>query len=101
MAYVLCALALIGTYAAARHSLVRGLLTVIVTGYFYGIIRANVIHPASHFLFDASVLGLYAAQVNRLTRPFASLDGQRLRHWALLLMTWPLILFFVPIQDPL
>jgi hypothetical protein len=101
MAYLLCALALFGTYAAARHSLVRGLIAVMVTGYFYGILRANVIHPASHFLFDASVLGLYAAQANRLTRPFVSLDGQRLRHWVLLLIAWPLILFFVPVQDPL
>ncbi|HXZ80689.1 MAG TPA: hypothetical protein VEG30_12210 [Terriglobales bacterium] len=101
MAYLLCALALIGTYVAARHSLVRGLLAVIATGYFYGIIRANVIHPASHFLFDFSVVGLYGAQINRLIRPFASLDGQRLRHWVLLLITWPLILFFVPVQDPL
>ncbi|HMK29815.1 MAG TPA: hypothetical protein VK473_09040 [Terriglobales bacterium] len=92
---------MIGTYLAARHSFVRGLAAAIVAGYFYGILRANVIHPASHFLFDAAILGLYAAQVNRLTRPFASLDGQRLRHWTLLLIAWPLVLFFVPVQDPM
>ena len=58
----LCAAAFALTFRAARHSLVAGICSVIGIGYVYGIVRANIPDGFSHLIFDAGVLGLYAAQ---------------------------------------
>ena len=101
IAIALCIAAFIGTYIAARRSLVSGLLAVLLVGYLYGILRANIRHPASHFIADLAVGGLLAAQlfapvsreVHRRLRP--------LRQWVLVLVLWPTILLLIPVQDPL
>jgi hypothetical protein len=98
---VLCVAALLGTFVVARRSFVNGVLAAITVGYFYGILRANFFVTASHFIFDAAVLGLYAAQFHELSRIFVTQDGQRLKHWVTFLMLVPLLMFFVPLQDPL
>ena len=58
LSVVLCLFAFMFAYAAGRRSLVAGLATVFTVGYFYGILRANVPEPSSHFIFDAAVVGL-------------------------------------------
>lgn len=97
----LCLLALVGTFAVARKSFVNGFMAVMTIGYFYGIVRANVFETASHFIFDAAVLGFYLAQYKYINRTFAGTDNQRLKHWVTLLLVVPLIMFFVPKQDVL
>lgn len=99
--YILCAIAFFGTYVAGRRSLVNGIQAALAFGYFYGILRANFFTTASHFIFDAAVIGLYIARFNDLSRMFITPDSQRLKHWVTLLMVIPLVMFFVPIQDPL
>ena len=99
--YILCAIAFFATYHAARRSLVYGIQAALTAGYFYGILRANFFTTASHFIFDAAVLGLYVARFQDLTRIFVTTDGQRLKHWVTLLLLIPLIMFFIPLQDPL
>ncbi|HLH05695.1 MAG TPA: hypothetical protein VKW78_00510 [Terriglobales bacterium] len=101
MGIAICVVTLILTYYAGRRSLVAGVMVMVTAGYAYGIVRANLDSPAAYFLFDSAVLGLYAAQFPSMTRSFASPDGRRLKHWILLLALWPLILFFIPLQDPL
>jgi hypothetical protein len=101
MPLVLCIAAAIITYYAGRRSLVAGLLSVFGIGYAYGILRANVQSTAIYFLFDSAVIGLYAAQFSAMKQQFMSQDGRHLKHWVLLLTLWPVILFFVPLQDPL
>ncbi|HYP13715.1 MAG TPA: hypothetical protein VEQ63_07315, partial [Bryobacteraceae bacterium] len=54
---------LVGTYFAARRSLVAGLSAMLAAGYIYGITRANLLSPATHFLFDAALIGLYSVQL--------------------------------------
>lgn len=89
------------SYLAARQSLVRGLAVVLTVGYAYGIVRANQLDGYSHLLFDAALLGLYAG---RLFSPMPLADRVRtdeLRTWLIVLMGWPILLFFVPRQDVL
>ena len=98
---VLLAAALGASYLAARRSLVKGLAVVLTVGYAYGIVRANRLDGYSHLLFDAALLGLYAA---RLFSPMSLADRARtddLRTWLIVLMGWPVLLFFVPRQDVL
>ena len=98
---ILCTIALFGTFAIARRSFVNGVIAVLTVGYFYGILRANFFVTASHFIFDASVLGLYAGRFHDLTRIFVTTDGQRLKHWVTFLIVLPVVFFFIPVQDPL
>jgi len=101
MGLILSCLALAVTYRLARRSLVHGIVSVLVAGYVFGIIRANFPQYASYFIFDAAVVGLFAAQITQITQPFYATDGQRLKHWVSFLMLWPLLLFFIPQQDPM
>ncbi|HEV3470244.1 MAG TPA: hypothetical protein VG148_13045 [Pyrinomonadaceae bacterium] len=96
--FFLCCVAFVFSYVAARRSLVAGLATVVTVGYAYGILRANITEPSSHFIFDAAVLGLYLAQ---LAKPAGRGWGGRrtLALWVGALAAWPLLLFFAPVQD--
>ena len=101
MPFVLCIIAFVATCYAGRRSLVAGLLTLFAAGYGYGILRANLPDTATYFFFDSAILGLYVSQLSSMKQQFLSADGKRLKHWVLLLAAWPLVLFFVPLQDPL
>ena len=95
----LCLLAFAFSYAAGKRSLMLGLATVFTVGYFYGILRANVPEPSSHFIFDAAVAGLYLTQLGRKARGGELRSQHLLRLWVGLLIAWPVILFFVPVQS--
>jgi hypothetical protein len=100
LAILLCAVAMVGCFAAGHRSLIKGLCALMTVGYAYGIIRANVPQPAMHFVFDAGVAGLYMAL---FTRGATSAQRSRikiLQPWLTLLIGWPIVLFFLPIQDP-
>src|SRR3954463_14093144 len=99
MSLYLCLISLGVCYWAGRRSLVSGLTAVLAVGYLYGITRANVPETFSHFIFDAGVIGLYAAQ---LFRPLTALQQYKiapLKPWLEFLIVWPLLLFLIPIQD--
>lgn len=95
----LCVLAFAFSYAAGKRSLVAGLSVVFTVGYLYGILRANVPEPSSHFIFDAAVGGLYLTQLWRPAPAEERRTQQLLRLWVGLLVAWPVILFFVPVQS--
>lgn len=99
MAFALCIITLVITYAAGKRSLVGGLATVIGIGYVYGIVRANVPSAASHFIFDAAVVGLYASQLFRLLSPEQQYRTSSLRAWIEVLFGWSVLMFLVPFQD--
>lgn len=97
----LCAAAFLVAFLAGRRSLATGLSAVLAIGYFYGIVRANFPDPASHFIFDAAVLALY---LTRLLGARVAADRQRVRTvtiWTAVLIAWPVVMVFVPLQDPL
>lgn len=99
MALYLCLLSFGICYWAGRRSLVNGLVAVLSVGYLYGITRANVPDTFSHFIFDAGVVGLYAAQLFRQLNPLEQFKVGQLKSWLEFLIVWPLILFLIPIQD--
>ncbi|HMF56822.1 MAG TPA: hypothetical protein VK619_10805 [Pyrinomonadaceae bacterium] len=99
MSFYLCLASFAGCYLAARRSLVSGLVAVFSVGYAYGIIRANLPETYSHFIFDAGVLGLYAAQLFRTLSQTQEARIAPLRGWLEFLIVWPLLLFLIPIQD--
>jgi hypothetical protein len=99
--YSICLLAFLSAFLTARRSLATGIGITLVFGYFYGITRANFADTATHFLFDAAVIGLYAGA---LTHPFKAGERRKLRRllpWVAVLFAWPALMLAVPIQDPL
>ena len=97
-ALALCALALIACYWAGRKSLGKGLVVLLFFGYFYGILRANLLTTFSHFIFDAGMLGLYLAFWRRPSDPRDKLRRQALVWWSVLLIGWPCLLLLLPFQ---
>lgn len=98
LAIALCVIFLAASFWLGRKSLVAGLITTLTVGYFYGILRANIPSPASHFFFDAALLGLYASQKWTPLNAEEARDTQFLRSWLLVLILWPVILCLLPFQ---
>src|SRR2546427_30343 len=99
MSILLFVSALTITFVAARRSLVMGLGAVLAFGYIYGITRANLPDPYSHFLFDAAVLGFYAAQLFRRMALAEEYRIKSIKPWMELLVAWPILMFMIPNQD--
>lgn len=93
--------ALLGCFIAGRRSIVWGLGAVMTVGYGYGILRANTPSPMMHFLFDAGAIGFYLALAVRGLNPAQRSRVRALYPWLVLLIGWPILLFFFPVQDPL
>ena len=70
-------------------------------GYGYGMIRANVPDSLAHFIFDAGVAGFYLSLMTRRMTSAQRRRVQVLMPWLALLVGWPVLLFFLPVQDPL
>jgi O-antigen ligase/polysaccharide polymerase Wzy-like membrane protein len=100
-AYGLCILSFWICFWAARRQLWAGFVAALAVGYFYGILRANIPQPASHFIFDTGALGLYLALLMRRHSPVQKYKVRKLMPWFLCLVAWPTLLFFVPMQNPL
>ena len=97
----MCLLALVGTYLAGQRSLVGGLVATLAVGYAYGIVRANALSTATYFLFDFSVLGLYAAQLFRVPAPGIQRASGAMQLWVFALCAWPIMLMSIPRQESL
>ncbi|HTR35366.1 MAG TPA: hypothetical protein VMH80_05665 [Bryobacteraceae bacterium] len=96
IALILCFVAFFATFRAGKRSLAFGIIGVFTVGYFYGIIRANLPTAASHFIFDAALLGLYLSQ--NWMRFWRSQRSGALHAWMLVLMIWPCLLLLMPFQ---
>jgi len=98
-ALLLCLLSFVFCVWAGRKSLVNGLIAVIGVGYVYGIVRANIPETYSHFIFDAGVVGLYVAQISHRLSASQQYRVEKLKPWLELLIAWPILIFFLPLQD--
>jgi hypothetical protein len=98
LALFLCIVGAIAAFFLGRRSLWAGILVVIVAGYFYGILRANLASTFSHFIFDAALVGLYASQFFGAKMREAGPGNSTLNMWMYILMGWPLLMLFMPFQ---
>jgi hypothetical protein len=97
IAILLCIAAFGACFLAGRRSLGQGIVVLLVFGYGYGILRANLLTSFSHFIFDAGLLGLYCsfhwgAMYGR------GQGAEIVRFWTVLLVLWPLLLLAMPFQ---
>jgi hypothetical protein len=97
----LCLVAFLAVFWLGRRSFIAGLSGALSVGYVYGIVRANLPQAFSHFIFDAAIGGLYLAIWSNGLTPIQRLRVRKVRGWAVWLIGWPMLLFFVPVQDPL
>ena len=96
---LLCVGAFVAVYWCTKRSLVVGLDALMTVGYAYGIVRANVPQAFSHFIFDAGIGGLYLCIALRGLTPIQRLRIRKVRAWVVSLIGWPILLFFIPVQD--
>jgi hypothetical protein len=98
---LICIVAFFGTFVLTRRSLVWGMAACIGFGYFFGVLRANILDTFSFLMWDASVLGLYASYFSAKRTPEEVARTAGLRLWVGLLILWPVVLTIVPVQYPL
>jgi hypothetical protein len=98
IAILLCIAAFGVCYWMGRRSLAQGLIALLAFGYFYGILRANLLTTFSHFIFDAGLLGLYAARLLRKPEPGQAKRSHVIAIWVTLLVLWPTLLVMLPFQ---
>jgi hypothetical protein len=100
MGLFLSILAFVLSWQFGRRSLGVGMVVVLAVGYSYGLVRARVSDGFSHFMFDAAVLGLYAARfvdVSGLTRMTAD---RSFYQWVGFLIGWPFVVLAIGIVFP-
>jgi hypothetical protein len=97
-ALLLCIIGAVAAFFLGRRSLGAGIVVVIAAGYAYGILRANLTPPFSHFIFDAALLGLYASQFVGRHKGESTPQHASLNMWMYILMGWPLLMLFMPFQ---
>lgn len=98
IALLLCLIGALGAFFVGRRSLGGGILVVLASGYFYGILRANLTPPFSHFIFDVALVGLYASQFIGNKKKQPKTNHHTLNMWTYVLMGWPLLMVIMPFQ---
>jgi hypothetical protein len=98
IALLLCVVGALAAFFVGRRSLGAGILVVIAVGFGYGILRANLAPPFSHFMFDTAVIGLYASQFVGVRGEKATSSHPSLDMWMYILMGWPLLMVLMPFQ---
>jgi len=98
IALILCVIGAVAAFFAGRRSLGAGILVVVGVGYAYGIVRANLAPPFSHFIFDVALVGLYASQFVGHKMKHPTSKHSTLNIWMYILMGWPLLMVFMPFQ---
>ena len=85
-------------YWLTVRSLAWGVCCALTVGYVHGVLRANLLDPATTFLFDGALFGVYAgAYMSR--RLSAQAWKTPVGRWAGLLIIWPVLMTLVPINN--
>jgi len=95
----LCLLGFSGAALLTRRRLGEGVGFVLLVGCLYGWLRCWFYNPATHFMFDATLLGFYLSAFARQRR-FHAEGGALLQNWTLLLVFLPLLVLLAgPLVD--
>jgi hypothetical protein len=95
---IACFLAFVVTLWSGRRSLGQGLIALLGVGYAYGIVRANLLTPWSHFTFDAALLGLYLSQKWTSSDPVERKRFAIVQLWIAVLIGWSVLIALLPFQ---
>jgi hypothetical protein len=98
IALALCVVAFLACYWAGRRSLGQGLVMLLTFGYFYGILRANLLTTYSHFIFDAGMIGLFLSPRWHTSDPGEKKRSAAVQVWTIILIAWPILLVMLPFQ---
>ena len=98
IALVLCIVAFGASRWAGKRSLGQGVVAVLAVGYFYGILRANLLTTFSHFIFDASLMGFYLSQKWSSPDAETTRRGEGIWLWTVVLIGWPVLMVLMPFQ---
>src|SRR5271155_2926246 len=98
LAIILSIVAFVTCFLAGRRSIGKGLVVLLTFGYFYGILRANLLTTFSHFIFDAGLLGLYLSPKWRTVNSQERKRSEPVKYWTFLLILWPALLVALPFQ---
>jgi hypothetical protein len=101
MALCCCIVGFLGCFLLGRGSLSAGIGGVLTMGYLYGILRANYLTAYAHFMFDCAVLGFYLSLLWRRRDPATAARTQELQTWVVALIGWAVVMFLIPMQNPL
>jgi len=101
LAIGLCILAFCTCYLAGRRSAWVGLCVLLTWGYFYGILRANILSAPAHFIFDTALIGFYLSQFLTGAKSDNGQGHRALTTWMIILVGWPCLLVLLPFQDVL
>ena len=98
IALALCVIAFLVCYLAGRRTLGKGIVALMTFGYFYGILRANLLTTYSHFIFDAGMIGLFLSVLGAKYASNQRAGSEAVKLWTILLMAWPALLVLLPFQ---
>lgn len=96
--YLICLVALGSVFGAGMVNWRWSLCLMIAWGYFFGILKAQLVYSGGHFIFDAATLGFYAGLVVKPPTPEEMYAGRDLKPWVVVLIAWPLFMAVVPLQ---
>src|SRR5258707_14720865 len=80
---------------------VLGIGAVLLVGYLYGILRGNFLDGFTHFIFDATVAGLYVSLFFLRVTTAGRSGAWALEGWVKVLVRWRVLISLWPIQHPL
>ncbi len=98
LAISICLICFWVCYVAGRRAVWAGFMATMVVGYFYGITRANIDSPISHFFYDFAAVGFFLALITRRDTPLERFKMRRVMPWVLALAGWPVLIMFMPMQ---
>ena len=94
-------IALLIVLGLTLRSLGMGLLGVFAFGYVNGVVRANFLSVYTTFMFDAALLGLYSGFTIGWYQEAVAAARSITGRWVAVLIAWPALLTFIPVNDPL
>ncbi len=100
MGLLLSALAFALSWQFGRRSVGAGMVVLLAVGYSYALVRAVVFDGFSHFIFDAAMVGFYAARCPQAIGLTRIPELRPFYQWVAFLIGWPFVVLVVGMAFP-